>query len=148
RHRPAQREPRQQHEDGAEREADVLDHRISVGALPDGRERTPSRHAARRRTKARKRSDQSGRTRARSAAFGPSCFAKKRRWPRKFSTYICPPCDAPPTCTTSAPGKNSTFHPARLNRVIQSTSSLNMKNASSNMPTASTASRRTSSAGP
>ena len=34
---------------------------------------------------------------------GPLCLARKRRWPRRFSTYSCPPCEAPPTCTTSAP---------------------------------------------
>ena len=43
RHRPPEREPRQQHEHGAESESEVLDHRISVAALPDERKRIPSR---------------------------------------------------------------------------------------------------------
>ena len=50
--------------------------------------------------------------------------------------------------TTSAPGKNSTFHPAARKRCSQSVSSLNMKNASSKSPTCSVAARRTSSAAP
>ena len=43
RHRPPEREPGKQHEHGAEREADVLDHLINVAALPDERNRIPSR---------------------------------------------------------------------------------------------------------
>ena len=54
--------------------------------------------------------------RARRTA-SPWCLARKRRWPRTFSRNMRPPCEAPPTCTHSAPGKK-THLPARLAEAV------------------------------
>ena len=151
--RPRDEQPREQHDASPKASrrysVDPCEQRVDVAGGEEARARRGTRARARRgRASARSRSDQSSSRRARSASRAPRCFARKRRMPRRFSTYSRPPCEAPPTCTTSAPGKNSTRQPARRKRYSQSVSSLNMKNASSKRPTASVASRRTSSAAP
>ena len=57
-----------------------------------GREEADARRGtrSRRSTSARSRNDQSSSRRARSASFRPLCLARKRRCPRRFSTYSCP----------------------------------------------------------
>ena len=86
-----------------------------------------------------------------AAGPAPSCLRTKRTWLRTCVVNMRPQSRfvaSPPTCTTSAPGKNTTCQPASRMRYCQSDSSLNMKNDSSTPPTCSTARRRTSIAAP
>ena len=77
-------------------------HSRSERALPDERKRTPSRYSL----AGAGRAPASAATRAEACAPArpPSArgaWRTQRRCPRRFSTYSWPPCDAPPTCTTS-----------------------------------------------